>query len=130
MATAYDTWKTNEPNEDAREAWIAARVSELVAEWRTDSAKVREALADALSNDYDDTFAGLLSRVFCAVEDIEPVNPRGDACMADAAHSAWRDLTPYVVAHLKDQAEGAAATEFDRNVAIAADMRAERRAAA
>ena len=123
MATDYDTWKTSEPDEDAREAWIAKRGAELVAEWRKDDTKVREAISDALFDDYDDRFAGLMASLFVRVDKVKPNDPRGDSYMAEAARDAWDDLDPYVEAYLKDQAEGAAATEFDRNVVAAADMR-------
>lgn len=124
MASAYDTWKTSEPDEDARDEFVAKRSGELVAQWKADGGKVREAIADALSDDYDDTFAGLLGRLFERVEAVKPADPRGDAYMGEAAYMAWRDLTPYVDAYLKERAEDAAAAEWDKNVAAAADMRA------
>jgi hypothetical protein len=67
MATAYDTWKTDVPC-DPRSEWIADRTGDLVMQRMADRKRVASALEDAMANDYEGTFAGLLSEFMLSAD--------------------------------------------------------------
>ena len=95
--------------------FVAKRKAELFEEWRKDQEAVKEAIAELLSDDGDDYFAGKLAKFFTS---------RNDAFnIGDAAASIHRELLAsaalngaiehLIVARLERDAETAAQAEWD-----------------
>jgi hypothetical protein len=109
MATPYDEWKTTEPVNDEAE-WVRTRADELEDQWLTDKAKVTEAIADALSDDGEDFFAGVMAELLCSVQvttDREKI--------AIAGSKAYRALIGPVFERLERDAEVQAQAEWDQS---------------
>jgi hypothetical protein len=109
MATPYDEWKTTETFSDEAE-FVAKRRDELVREWEKDKAKVTEAIADALSDDGEDFFAGMMADLFLSLD------ATGDTrAMAAAARVAWAHLLLRIQPIQRRDAETAAQAEWDES---------------
>ena len=105
--TNYDEWKTTETFSDEAD-FVAKRRDELLASWAKDKSKVTEAIADALSDDGDDFFAGLMADLFCNVAVTGSYIE-----IARSAVSSYRSLTGPIFARLVRDAETAAQAAWD-----------------